>query len=188
MPPTKMLPVRGSLRELQELDSSSQDLQTQPRPHQVFSRFSNQTLTKGAGLICLAWVCAGIVFVEYEMLLLCGAAFVVSAAACAVAVISGALYRAPDGDERADGLHIRERNRPRPFLLARSKGSVCRNGLPVDETGSFPGVSDACLRSCENFLTSQHPTLTSEHPRRDRFSRGFVRKLRSSICVGMRRQ
>src|SRR5262245_32814086 len=122
MPPTKMLPVRGSLRELQELDSSSQDLQTQPRPHQVFSRFSNQTLTKGAGLICLAWVCAGIVFVEYEMLLLCGAAFVVSAAACAVAVISGALYRAPEGDERADGLHIRKCNRRRPFLLARSAG------------------------------------------------------------------
>jgi hypothetical protein len=189
MRPTKLLPVRGSLREFQELDSSSQDLQTQRRPHQVFSRFSNQTLTKKvAGLICLAWICAGTVFVEYEMLLLCRAAFVVSAAACAVAVISGALYRAPEGDERADGLHIRERNPPRPFLLARSEGSVCRNGLPVDKTGSFPGVSNARLRSCENFLMSQHPTFTSEHPRRDRFSRGFVRKLRSSICVGMRRQ
>jgi hypothetical protein len=184
-----MLPVRGSLREFQELDSSSRDLQTQPRPHQVSSRCSNQTLTnKVAGLICLAWVCAGTVFVEYEMLLLCRAAFVVSAAACAVAMISGALYRAPEGDERADGLHIRERNRRRPFLLARSEGSVCRNGLPVDETGSFPVVSNARLRSCENFLTSQHPTFNSEHPRRDRFSCGFVRKLRSSIYVGMRRQ
>jgi len=125
-----MLPVRGSLRELQEPDSSFQDLQTQPRPHQVFSRFSNQTLTKKvAGLICLAWICAGTVFVEYEMLLLSGAAFVVSAAACAVAVISGALYRAPEGDERADGLHIRERNRPRQFFLAHSAGSGSRNGL-----------------------------------------------------------
>ena len=187
MHPRKMLPVRGSLREFQELDSSSRDLQTQPRPHQVSSRCSNQTLTnKVPGLICLAWVCAGTVFVEYEMLLLCRAAFVVSAAACAVAMISGALYRAPEGDERADGLHIRERNRRRPFLLARSEGSVCRNGLPVDETGSFPGVSNARLRSHENFLTSQHPTFSSEHPRRDRFSRGFVRKLRSSIYVGMR--
>ena len=189
MPRTKMLPVCGSLREFQELHSSSQDLQNQRRPHQVFSRFSNQTLTKKiAELICLAWICAGTVFVEYEMLLLCRAAFVVSAAACAVAVISGALYRAPEGDERADGLHIRERNRSRAFLLARSEGSVCRNGLPVDDTGSFPEVSNARLRSCENFLTSQHPTFSSEHPRRDRFSRGFVRKLRSSICVGMRRQ
>ena len=117
MHPRKMLPVRGSLREFQELDSSSRDLQTQPRPHQVSSRCSNQTLTnKVAGLICLAWVCAGTVFVEYEMLLLCRAAFVVSAAACAVAMISGALYRAPEGDERADGLHIRERNRRRPFF------------------------------------------------------------------------
>jgi len=136
MPPTKMLPVRGSLRELQELDSSSQDLQTQPRPHQVFSRFSNQTLTKGAGLICLAWVCAGIVFVEYEMLLLCGAAFVVSAAACAVAVISGALYRAPEGDERADGLHIRRLNRPRQFLLARSTGLAGLQQLRTDPLAS----------------------------------------------------
>ena len=123
MRPTKMLPVRGSLREFQELDSSPQDLESQPRPHQVFSRCSKETRTKKvAGLICLAWICAGTVFVEYEMLVLSGAAFVVSAAACAVPVISGALYRAPEGDERADGLHIRERNRRRPFLLARSAG------------------------------------------------------------------
>jgi len=189
MRPTQMLLVRLSLRKFQELDTSAQALQSHLRPQHVFSRFSKKTLTKKlTGLICLAWVCAGTVFVEYEMLLLCRAAFVVSAAACAVAMISGALYRAPEGDERADGLHIRERNRRRPFLLARSEGSVCRNGLPVDETGSFPGVSNARLRSHENFLTSQHPTFSSEHPRRDRFSRGFVRKLRSSIYVGMRRQ
>jgi hypothetical protein len=121
MRPTKMLPVRGSLREFQ--DSSSQDLQSQPRPHQVLSRCSKETLTKKvAGLICLALFCAGTVFLEYEMLLLFGAAFIVFAAACAFAVISGALYRAPEGDERADGLHIRQRNRPRWFLLAGSGG------------------------------------------------------------------
>ena|SRR5215831_3903602 len=120
MRPTKMLPVRDSLREFQELDSSSQDLQSQRRPHQVFSRCSKKALTKKiAGLICLALFCAGTVFLEYRMLLLFGAAFVVLAAACALAVISGALYRAPEGDERADGLHIRQRNRPRSFLLAR---------------------------------------------------------------------
>jgi hypothetical protein len=130
MPPTKMLLVRGSLREFQELDSSAQHLQSQPRPHQVFSRCSKQTLTKKvAALICLALFCAGTVFLEYKMLLLSGAAFVVFAAACALVVISGALYRAPEGDERADGLHIRQRNRPRPFVLARSARSVCRNGL-----------------------------------------------------------
>ena len=114
-----MLPVRGSLREFQELDSSAQDLQSQSRPHQVFSRCSKKTLTKKvAGLICLALFCVGTVFLEYEMLLLFGAAFVVFAAACALAVILGALYRAPEGDERADGLHIRQR-----FLLARWAGS-----------------------------------------------------------------
>ena len=129
MRPTKMLPVRGSLREFQELDSSGH-LQSQPRLYQVLSKCSKETLTKKVpGLICLALICGGTVFVEYEMLQLCGAAFVVSAAACAVAVISGALYRVPEGDERADGLHIRERNRPSHFFLARSAGSVSRNGL-----------------------------------------------------------
>lgn len=123
MRPTKMLPVRGSLREFQELDSSAQDLQSQLRPHHVFSRCSKKTLTKKvAGLICLALFCAGTVFLEYKMLLLFGTAFVVFAAACALAVISGALYRAPEGDERGDGLHIRQRNRPRRLLLPGSGG------------------------------------------------------------------
>jgi hypothetical protein len=121
MRPTKMPPVRGSLCEFQELDSSRQDLRNQPRPHQLFGKCSKETRTKKvAGLICLALFCAGIVFLEYKMLLLCGAAFVALAAVSALAVISVALYRAPEGDERADGLHIRQRNRPRRFLLARS--------------------------------------------------------------------
>ena len=123
MRPTKMLPVRGSLREFQELDSSAQDLQSQRWSHHVFSRCSKKTLTKKvAGLICLALFSAGTVFLEYKMLLLFGAAFIVFAAACALAVISGALYRAPEGDERADGLRIRQRNRPRRVLLADSGG------------------------------------------------------------------
>jgi hypothetical protein len=109
MRPTKMLPVRGSLREFQELDSSAQDLQSQRPPHHVFSRCSKKTVTKKvAGLICLALFSAGTVFLEYKMLLLFGSAFVVFAAASAFAVILGALYRAPEGDERADGLHIQQ--------------------------------------------------------------------------------
>ena len=72
----------------------------------------------------MALFCAGTIFLEYKMLLLFGAAFVAFAAASALAVISGVLYRAPEGAERADGLHIRQRNRPRPFLLARSAGSA----------------------------------------------------------------
>src|SRR5262245_10003619 len=62
------------------------------------------------GLICLALFGAGTGFLEYEMLLLSGAAFVVFTAACALAVISGALCCAPEGDERADGLHLRQRH------------------------------------------------------------------------------
>jgi len=54
------------------------------------------------------------------MLLFFGAAFIAFAAASVLAVISGALYIAPEGAERADGLHIRQCNRPKRFLLARS--------------------------------------------------------------------
>ncbi len=127
-----MLPVSRSLREFQELDSSSQGLQSQPQPNPVFSRRSKWSLTKKvAGLICWASFCAGIVFFEYKMLLLLGAAFVVFAGACAFAVIAGALYGAPEGDERVDGLHIRQRNRERPFLLApQALGEATQPDLP----------------------------------------------------------
>jgi hypothetical protein len=68
------------------------------------------------------------------MMLLLGAAFVVFAVAGALAVIAGALYRAPEGDERADGLHIRQRNRARPFLLAPSAGSGGFQDLETDKS------------------------------------------------------
>jgi hypothetical protein len=90
-----------------------------------FSSGWKETLTrKVAELICLALFCAGTIFLEYKMLLFFGAAFVAFAGASALAVISSVLYRTPEGDERADGLHIRQRNRPTPFLLARSAGSA----------------------------------------------------------------
>jgi hypothetical protein len=134
MRPTKMLPVRGSLREFQELYGSSQDLQSQPRPHQLFSRCSKKTLAKKlAGMICLAFFCAGTVFLEYKMLLLFGAAFVVFAAASALAVISGALYGAPQGDERADGLHIRG-------VPSRHELTKLRSTLQYPTQGSPPVV------------------------------------------------
>lgn len=116
-----MLPVPSSLREFQEQNSPAPDLQSHLQLHPVRNRFPYQALTKEvAGWICFASCCAGTVFLEYQMLLLCGAAFFVVAAACAVAVISGALYLAPEGEERADGVHIR--TRPRRFWL-RSAGS-----------------------------------------------------------------
>lgn len=122
-----MLPVCDSLRELEELDSSARDFESQPRPRRVFSRCSKRTVTKEvAGWICLASFCACTVFLEYQMRLLCGAAFVVCAAACALAVISSALHRAPEADERADGLHVRPR-KPRglsPLALSAASGRL----------------------------------------------------------------
>ena len=125
MHPTKRLPVPSSLREFQRLDRSARSLQSL-QPLQVCNRFRNQALMKEvAGWICFASCCAGTVFLEYQMLLLCGAAFFVCASACAVAVISGALYLAPEGEERADGVHIRQRTPPRRFCL----GSAGSGGL-----------------------------------------------------------
>ena len=69
-----------------------------------------------AGSICLGAFCAGTVLAEYEILLRLGTVFVVLAAAFALALVSGALYRAPEADERADGLHVRQRNRLPGFL------------------------------------------------------------------------
>ena len=116
-----MLPVPTSLGEFREQDSPARDLQSHLQHRQVRNRFRNQALTKEvAGWICFVSCCAGTVFLEYQMLLLCGAALFVFAAACAVAVISGALYLAPEGEERADGVHIC--TRPRRFWL-RSAGS-----------------------------------------------------------------
>ncbi len=54
------------------------------------------------------------------MLLLLGASFVVFAVASALALIAGALYRAPVGDECADGLHIRQRDQASSFPLGPS--------------------------------------------------------------------
>jgi hypothetical protein len=116
MPPTKTLPVCGSLCESQEPRNSSEDFQIQPPPCPGFSRDSKATLTKRVtGSLCLVFFCVGIVFLEYKMLLLFGAAFIAFAAVFALAVISTALYRAPEGDERPDGLHIRHQNRPKRF-------------------------------------------------------------------------
>jgi hypothetical protein len=144
-------------------------LQSQSRPHHVFSRCSKTLTKKVAGLICLALFCAGTVFLEYKMLLLFGSAFVVFAAASAFAVISGALYRAPEGDERGDGLHIRQRNRRRPFLLARSAGSGGFQELRTDESlqicANVSSGFDGILRrySDEGADESEHHGTSSRH-------------------------
>jgi len=80
---------------------------------------SNQkeTLMKHvARSICLAAFCAGTVLAEYEILLRLGGVFVALATAFALAVVSGALYRAPEADERAHGLHVDSVIGPPGFL------------------------------------------------------------------------
>jgi hypothetical protein len=64
-----------------------------------------------AGLISLAAFCAGAVLVEYEIAWRVGGAFILLAGGCGLAVVSRALYTAPEGDERADGFHICQPNR-----------------------------------------------------------------------------
>jgi hypothetical protein len=119
MRPTKMLPVRGSLCESQKLGNPPEDFQSHPQPNQGFSRRSKATVTKNVtGLLCLVVFSVGVVFLEYKMLLLLGAVLFAFGVAFAVAVISTALYRAPEGDERPGGLHIRQRNRPKRFSFS----------------------------------------------------------------------
>jgi hypothetical protein len=64
-----------------------------------------------AGLICLASFCAGTVWVEYQAISRFGGAFTLIAAASALAVLLGALFRAPEGYEGVNGLHVRPGNR-----------------------------------------------------------------------------
>ena len=64
-----------------------------------------------AGIICLASFCAGTIWVEYEAISRFGGAFILIAGASALAVLSAALFRAPEGYEDANGLHVRPGNR-----------------------------------------------------------------------------
>jgi hypothetical protein len=69
------------------------------------------------GLICLASFCAGTLWVEYEAISRFGVVFVLIGGASALAVLSGVLFRAPEGHEDANGLYVRPANRR--FRLAR---------------------------------------------------------------------
>ena len=64
-------------------------------------------MKKIAGLICLGSVCASMIFIEYEAISRLGSAVILIAAASALAVLLGALFRAPEGYEGANGLHVR---------------------------------------------------------------------------------
>jgi hypothetical protein len=84
-----------------------------------------------AGLISLASFCSAAVPVEHEIAWRVGGAFIFLAGACGLAVVSGALYTAPEGDERADGFHFCRCN-PRSGIrgcAASSNTGFSDNGL-----------------------------------------------------------
>ena len=78
--------------------------------------------------ICLGSFCAGAVWLEFETMLYFGSALTLSTVVFALAALSTALYRAPEGDERADGFHVRPRDRRsglvRHLRLVRENGKA----------------------------------------------------------------
>jgi hypothetical protein len=67
-------------------------------------------MKKTVVLICLALFCAGVVWVEYEIMARFGSGLILFVVASALAALFGALVRAPEGYERADGFHVRARD------------------------------------------------------------------------------
>jgi hypothetical protein len=65
------------------------------------------------GLICLSLVCLGIAWVEYQMVLHFRSPLILIALVAVLGALSVALFRAPEGYERADGFHVCARD-PRP--------------------------------------------------------------------------
>ncbi|HEY6230491.1 MAG TPA: hypothetical protein VIW64_04455, partial [Pyrinomonadaceae bacterium] len=61
---------------------------------------------------------ASALWVAYQTALLLGIGCFVFAGAFAFTLLAAALYRAPEGHERADGFHIRPRKRPSSFVPA----------------------------------------------------------------------
>lgn len=68
-------------------------------------------MKKIAGIICLASFCTATIWVEHEVISRFGGAFILVAVASALAVLSGALFRAPEGYEGPHGLHLRPDDR-----------------------------------------------------------------------------
>jgi len=58
------------------------------------------------GLICLSLVCLGIAWVEYQMIVHFRSALILIALVVVLGALSVALFRAPEGYERADGFRV----------------------------------------------------------------------------------
>jgi hypothetical protein len=71
-----------------------------------------------AALMCVGSLYAGALWTEYQIALLLGTVGFLLVGGSALAVMAVALRRAPGGNERADGFHIRLRKRPSGFVSA----------------------------------------------------------------------
>ena len=71
-----------------------------------------------AALMCVGSLYAGALWVAYQTALLLGVGCFLLAGGSALTLLAAALYRAPEGHERADGFHIRLRKRPSGFAPA----------------------------------------------------------------------
>jgi len=63
-----------------------------------------------AGLMCLGSLYAGALWGEYQTALLLGAGCFLFGVGSALALLATALCCAPEGQERADGFHVRPRD------------------------------------------------------------------------------
>jgi hypothetical protein len=59
-----------------------------------------------AGLMWLGSLYTGAIWIEYQTALLLGTGCFLFGVGSTLAVLASTLYRAPEGDERPDGLHV----------------------------------------------------------------------------------
>lgn len=64
-----------------------------------------------AGLMCLASIYTGALWVEYQTAVLLGAGCFLFGLGSAAALLTTALCRAPEGQECRDGFHVKPRSR-----------------------------------------------------------------------------
>ena len=69
-----------------------------------------------AGLMCFGSLNAGALWIEYQTALLIGTGCFFFAAGSALALLIAALLLAPEGHERPDGFHVRQRDRQASVL------------------------------------------------------------------------
>ena len=72
-----------------------------------------------AGLMCLGSLYAGALWAEYQIALLLGTGWFLLVGGSAFTLLAAALYRAPEGHERADGFTF-DRGNDHPALFPRS--------------------------------------------------------------------